>query len=53
MQAGTDTDVTIVPTITTTTSEAREDFTPDKRGCYFCDEVGFKYADTDKIMDNQ
>ena len=34
-----DTDVTIVPTITTTTSEAREDFTAEKRGCYFCDEV--------------
>ena len=39
LQPGTDTDVTMVPTITTTTTEAREDFTAATRGCYFCEEV--------------
>ena len=43
IQPGTLTEVTVVPTITTTTSQAIDDFSPEKRNCYVDSEFPFKY----------
>ena len=36
---GADVEVTVTPQITVTTEDAITGFTPEKRGCYACDEV--------------
>ena len=37
------TQLSVTPTLTVTTKEARNRFTPDERVCYFDDEFRFKY----------
>ena len=37
------TQLSVTPTLTVTTDEARNRFTPDERVCYFDDEFRFKY----------
>ena len=40
LQPGTDTDVQIIPSFTKTDDAAIEEFEPDDRKCYQCNEVG-------------
>jgi len=37
------TQLSVTPTLTVTTLEAKSRFTPDKRACYFDDELSFDY----------
>ena len=43
IQPGTLTEVTIIPSITKTTSQAINDFSPEERNCYIDSEFQFKY----------
>lgn len=43
LMPGTDTDVTIVPTVTTTTNNAMNSFTSQERECYFCNETSLLF----------
>ena len=43
IQPGSDTDVQISPSFTTTSDEALTQFNGDERECYTCDEVSFNF----------